>query len=98
MIDEPHDAEFTLAMPFVICASNGGPHDDAAFVSGYRLGELDAKLAVASALGLPPPTCVYRSDEQAQFDLIAMKHRYVIVDQDTTEDGEWTTAQIGWAS
>ena len=32
-------------MPLVLCRSRGGPYDDEAFVSGWRLGDLAAKLA-----------------------------------------------------
>ena len=44
-------------MPFVICRSLGGPHDDEAFFSGWRLAELAAMLgrsdvgALAAAAG-----------------------------------------------
>lgn len=42
--DEPEEAEWGLVMPFVVCASQGGPYDDASFVAGTRLGEVMVRL------------------------------------------------------
>ncbi len=41
-IGEDHCDE---VMPMVLCRSHGGSHDDEAFMSGWRLGDLAAKLA-----------------------------------------------------
>ena len=79
--DEP---TYSLLMPFVICESQGGPHDDAAFGSGYRLGLLDASLCALPDEGIVTPLM---ENEISQADLIAMKNKRTM----TTE-----TAEHGW--
>lgn len=68
-------AGYELVMPFVVCASAGGPYDDAAFVAGWRLGCLDRDLAAAAAAHLPAAATA-RPADMPQVDLIAMAHGY----------------------
>ena len=56
-------------MPLVLCRSRGGPYDDEAFVSGWRLGDLAAKLAQP---GISTIADSIRPHERLQADLIAM--------------------------
>lgn len=70
------EARFGLVMPFVVCRSRGGPHDDSSFVAGYRLGRLDAKL---EARMTPDHNEYLRPDDVQQADLIAMRHGYTLV-------------------
>jgi hypothetical protein len=43
--DHDHgDVEYGLVMPFVVCASKGGPFDDDAYVCGYEMGVLAEEL------------------------------------------------------
>ena len=69
--------EFDLVMPFLLVESNGGPYDDAAFVSGYRMGLLDADLSS----GITTPR-VIDAQEFDQADLIAMRHGYTMASSD----------------
>jgi hypothetical protein len=56
-------------MPLVLCRSRGGPYDDEAFISGWRLGDLAAKLAQP---GIGAIAESIRPHERRQADLIAM--------------------------
>lgn len=66
--DEGH----SLVMPFVVCRSEGGPYDDAAFVAGVRFAHVQAALADA------PP--IYETQQSPtlvpQLDLLAMERGY----------------------
>ena len=66
MNGEKHDEG---VMPLVLCRSRGGPYDDEAFVSGWRLGDLAAKLAQP---GISTIADSIRPHERLQADLIAM--------------------------
>jgi hypothetical protein len=71
-------------MPLVLCQSAGGPHDDEAFASGWRLGNLAAAL---SHPGFGAVADSIRRDEYLQADLLAMARGYTM----TVEggDAEW---------
>jgi len=62
-------------MPLVLCRSEGGPHEDEAFASGWRLGDLAATLAQP---GISALADAIRREERHQADLIAMAHGYVM--------------------
>lgn len=82
------DAEYGLVMPFVVCATNGGPYDDAAFVAGYAAGTIDARLAMHDPV--IAQTAV-RTDLLPQLDLIAMRHGYTMTSEPWGEaPAEWT--------
>ena len=66
MNGEKHDEG---VMPLVLCRSRGGPYDDEAFVSGWRLGDLAAKLAQPGNSTIADSI---RPHERLQADLIAM--------------------------
>lgn len=72
--NEPGDTfGYELVMPFVACKTQGGPYDDDAFTSGYRLGGLEARLELAA----PPVWEVYVNPADIpQLDLICMRHSY----------------------
>jgi hypothetical protein len=63
-------------MPMVLCRSHGGPYDDDAFLSGWRLGEIGAMLAERriSALAMS-----IRPAERLQADLLAMACGYSMI-------------------
>lgn len=73
MSDE--ETTYGLVMPFTVCASNGGPYDDASFVAGVWFGKLDAELrwcvetGTDPKLDFPVPTPLV-----PQLDLLAMNH------------------------
>lgn len=83
--EEPGTGEhrFELVMPFVVCASEGGPYDDAAFVAGARMAStmhaLEAGPAEHASYEHPPLL--------PQLDLVAMHAGYSM----TTErySDEW---------
>jgi hypothetical protein len=71
-------------MPLVLCRSAGGPYDDEAFASGWRLGNIDAAL---SHLGFGAIADSIRPHEHLQADLLAMARGFTM-----TVDGgdaEW---------
>jgi hypothetical protein len=84
---DTNEAQCEAVMPFTLCRSNGGPHDDAAFVSGWRLGVLDATLAgpgvSALADSIHPTEC-------AQADLIAMARGYAMT-VEPSRDPAWVS-------
>jgi len=73
------------AMRLVVCRSQGGPFDDEAFVSGWRLGDLAARLASPGVSSLIDSI---RPDERVQADLIAMG-RGCTMTVEPSGDSEW---------
>ncbi len=71
----------------VLCRSRGGPFDDEAFMSGWRLGEIGA------TLGRPGISCVWPSrsdrDERLQADLIAMARGFTMTGRVRAAAGDW---------
>lgn len=70
---ETIDESDTAAMALVLCRSRGGPHDDEAFLSGWRLGDIAATLGRADVASLAESI---RPAERHQADLIAMARGY----------------------
>jgi hypothetical protein len=71
-------------MPLVLCRSRGGPYDDEAFSSGWRLGAIGATLAGPGVSALCESI---RPDERVQADLLAMACGYSMsVDPGTDPD------------
>lgn len=70
---EDGPGDYGLVMPFLSVASQGGPHEDIAYVAGWEMGALDAELSLSH-----PPTLdrAIRCANARQADLIAMKHGY----------------------
>lgn len=66
------DSEYGLVMPFVVCASKGGPYADESFVAGVRFGEMTMRLEAGETpvVSYEPPALV------PQFDLLAMHCGY----------------------
>ncbi len=85
------DGEYEMVMPFVACASQGGPYDDDSFVAGWRLAELDARLAAGPR---QPTAATVRPCDAQQVDLIAMQHGYHVTDWINPDPGEWVTAGL----
>lgn len=76
MIPGPgHD--FGLIVPFQVVQSKGGQYDDEAFVAGYQTGEIDTKLAMAAAVGLPEVKLpIVRRALLPQLELHGMRYGY----------------------
>jgi hypothetical protein len=77
-------------MPFLPVASKGGPWDDDAFVAGYQMGLLDARLELGH---LPESLTIYTGNRE-QADLIAMRHGYTVVFTQEPDWPEWTHMQV----
>ena len=73
------EVDHSVFMPFINVKSVGGKFDDEAFSCGYEMGVLDFKLFQASVVQAQHLYVTIRVDNQTQADLIAMKHRYMIV-------------------
>jgi hypothetical protein len=67
------EVEYGLVMPFVTCASKGGPHDDGSYVAGWEMGALDAYLSYHQP---SLHVVAIHAENVPQADLIAMKHGY----------------------
>jgi hypothetical protein len=87
---DPTDDGYELVMPFVACASNGGPYDDDAFVAGYHAGQIDRSLAAVAAVGGTELRVTTYAQLLPQLDLIAMQHGFQVASE-AAEDAE------GWA-
>jgi hypothetical protein len=89
MSDEENETEFGLVMPFVVCASQGGPYDDDSYVAGYEAGKLDAELALGPphVLAFWPPALSFHAENKPQLDLVAMKNGYTV---------RWANEVDGW--
>ena len=74
MLEAGEDHSGTV-MPLVLCRSRGGPYDDEAFMSGWRLGDIGATLARPGISALAESI---RPHERLQADLIAMARGYTM--------------------
>ncbi|MGY1946671.1 hypothetical protein [Nocardia asiatica] len=72
------EAEYELFMPFVTVKSNGGPHDDTAYVAGWEMGALDAQLKTAASVHAESLTVQVHTANMPQVDLLAMRHGFSI--------------------
>jgi hypothetical protein len=80
---------FGLIMPFVLCASQGGPLEDVAFTIGFELGQIDQELEFCETLYAEPRDRYVHTEGLVQLDLIAMRRGYVLEDGLRDESGEW---------
>lgn len=84
--------EYDLVMPFVVCASNGGPYQDDAYVAGWEAGSLDKALELTHSV-FPAERIVFpqafHADNRDQIDLIAMRYGMV---------AEFADLEDGWVS
>ena len=72
-------------MPLVLCHSRGGPYDDEAFMSGWRLGAIGATLAGPGVSALCDSI---HAHERVQADLLAMARGYFMT-VDPSTDPNW---------
>lgn len=64
-----------VALPFVVCASHGGPYEDETFAAGFCSGMLWEQLA----WGLPAPEWLtVRTALLPLLDLMAMHHGFAV--------------------
>lgn len=86
---DPGEVEYGLVMPFIVCASKGGPYNDDAYVAGWEAGGLDMALELSP---LRPGTIMrlpqaFHAGNRSQIDLIAMKHGVTAEFEDAAD--EW---------
>jgi hypothetical protein len=86
MAETIDDSEVAV-MALVLCRSRGGPHDDEAFLSGWRLGDIAATLGRGDVASLAESI---RPVERHQADLIAMARGYRTTVGPSSEAG-WLT-------
>jgi hypothetical protein len=79
--------DFELAVPFVVCASQGGPFDDDAFVAGYEMGQLATELSYFSK----PIEKPIHTANTYQADLLAMDRGWTMTTLPMADDApdEW---------
>jgi hypothetical protein len=85
MLFTTDEAAGAAAKFHVLCRANGGPYDDDAFSSGWRLGELAATLAQPGIRALADSI---RRVERQQADLIAMAYGYTM-SIDSADGPDW---------
>jgi hypothetical protein len=71
---ESEPGSYGLVFPFIVCASQGGPYDDQAFVAGARFGALTAR----AEAGEPRIESYEAPAMVPQIDLLAMHYGYVL--------------------
>jgi hypothetical protein len=79
------EAHEDSVMPLVLCRSRGGPYDDDAFQSGWRLGAIGATL---SGPGVSALAESIRPGERLQADLLAMACGYTMT-VESSHDPDW---------
>lgn len=89
--DQPEEDGMTLAVPFTLVKSVGGPYDDEAFCLGFEAGGADKALAVGQAGNAEtvrfPMT---HSVLLPQLELIAMNRGYPIMEAKVSDEWpEW---------
>ena len=79
------DGDDELGLPLVLCRSRGGPFDDDAFRSGWRLGDIGSTLG---RLGVSALAESIRPWERLQADLLAMAYGYTMT-VEPGNDPDW---------
>lgn len=91
-MSDDDDHGFSLVMPFVICATQGGPFDDDAFAAGCQCGVIDTE---ASTIGTGrKKTWTVPTTIVPQLDLIAMRYGCLMVKQENEEFPEWVDIEF----
>lgn len=92
-LDRPEEDGYALAVPFVVCTSNGGPYDDDAFVAGFQAGTVDQSLKSIAAAGGDGAVFTVRTDLVKQLELLAMYRGFPKIEA-TEIDEEWSTIEF----
>jgi len=77
--DQPESEDMTLVVPFIVCASQGGPYDDDAFVAGFTCGDADRALAVAAVSHATHVALTVHTALLPQLELIAMARGFPVM-------------------
>ena len=86
-MDQPQEDAYELAVPFVVCKTQGGPFDDDAFVAGFQAGTIDQALrsgpaGFAMKIWFP----MVRTALVPQLELLAMNRGYPVVKAESTDE------------
>jgi hypothetical protein len=73
----PADFPNDVAMPLVLCQTNGGPFDDQAFMAGFDCGALHSDLKLSKFMGALPASRIVKKVVLKQLDLMCMLHEFV---------------------
>lgn len=91
MPDSENEATYGLIMPFVLCASNGGPFRDEDFVAGVQIGALDVEMRIAKTLDGVPKARYLSKALYEQIDLMGMRFGFKVhtteLEKDDDPDG-----------
>lgn len=100
--DDTDGDEYDMVMPFVVCDDNGGPYDHTAYVAGWEMGEIAARLKAAKHHGLGLPELTIHRANLPQLDLVAMEIGAKVVEQewpdhlgDETREA-WARVSLRW--
>lgn len=90
-LDQPQEDGYELVVPFIVCQSKGGPHEDDAFVAGFQCGQIDQALKTGPAvMAVRIWFPMVRTDLREQLELIAMHRGYPVVEFEQSEEvPEW---------
>lgn len=77
--DRAEDHTWGLAVPFVVCTSQGGPYDDESFAAGFSAGRIDAQLQQARLAGADSVTVMARTTLLPQLELLGMHRGYPVL-------------------
>jgi hypothetical protein len=89
MTDNENPDALSLAVPFTVCASAGGPYDDAAFVGGFDCGVMHTEMRLLRTIGASPAERWVKAPILDQLDLLAMNNGYTIKRGETDEASGW---------
>jgi hypothetical protein len=77
-LDQPEEEAWKLAVPFVACASEGGPYEDDAFCAGFEAGRIAMALESAIMANADRVRWTVLKTLVKQLDLIAMNAGFVM--------------------
>lgn len=94
--DQPEQPAYELAVPHKLCASNGGPYDDAAYCAGFEIGAADAAMKAIANAGGTGLIITVRTDHVGQLELHAMNRGFPNLDRNdhTGEHEGWSTVSF----
>lgn len=91
---EDDSSALSLAVPFTVCASAGGPYDDQAFVGGFDCGVMHTEMRLLRAIGGTPATRWVKPAILDQLDLLAMDAGYTAKRGDTDLLSGWVSVSF----
>lgn len=88
-VERPAESAHPLLLPFIACASEGGPYPDDAFNAGVECGKILAELGHCEAIGATPRPRWLIAGIVPQVDLIAMRFGYTVTTEESDERGRY---------